>query len=51
MLAGRSYGSSENLYDNISLSVVPEFAHFNLVLSLSIFFALILSRGRFKKNR
>ena len=51
MLAGRSYGNSENLYDNISLAVVPEFAHFNLVLSLSIFFALILSRGRFKQYR
>lgn len=57
MLAGRSYdgtdpvSSSENLYDNISLISVPEFAHFNLVLSTTIFFALILSRGRFKKNR
>lgn len=51
MLAGRSYGSSDNLYDNISLIIVPEFAHFNLVLSTSIFFALILYRGIFKKSR
>ena len=49
MLAGRSYGSSENLYDNISLVAVPEFAYFNLVLSISIFFVLILSRGRYKR--
>lgn len=50
MLAGRSYGSSDNLYDNISLVTVPEFSNFNLVLSTTVFFILILSRAIFKKN-
>ena len=50
MLAGRSYGSSDNLYDNISLAIIPEFAHFNLVLSISIFFASTHLRGRLKKK-
>ena len=46
MLAGRSYASSNNLYDNISLVQVPEFAHAGLIVSLSAFIFLFLIRKK-----
>jgi len=46
MLAGRSYASSDNLYDNISLVQVPEFAHAGLIVSLSAFIFLFLIRKK-----
>lgn len=50
MLAGRSYSTSENLYDNISLVQIPESAHFNLVLSAMVFVLITLFRSYPKKS-
>ena len=45
MLAGRSYSSSDNLYDNISLTLIPEFANYSFLLSVLILISLTSSRA------
>ncbi|MEC8219570.1 MAG: hypothetical protein VX014_02955, partial [Verrucomicrobiota bacterium] len=45
MLAGRSYSSSDNLYDNISLTQIPEYANYSFLLSVLILISLTSSRA------
>ena len=45
MLAGRSYSSSDNLYDNISLTQIPEYANYSFLLSVLILIRLTSSRA------
>ena len=45
MLAGRSYGSSDNLYDNILLTQIPEYANYSFLLSVLILIKLTSSRA------
>ena len=45
MLAGRSYSGSDNLYDNISLTQIPEYANYSFLLSLLILVKLTSSRA------
>lgn len=45
MLAGRSYSTSDNLYDNISLVQIPEYANYSFLLSVLILIILISSRA------
>ena len=44
MLAGRSYSTTTNLYDNIELSQVPEFAHISTVFGITTIAVLIRNR-------
>jgi hypothetical protein len=46
MLAGRSYASSDNLYDNISLVQIPEFAHASFIVSSFAFIFLFFIRNK-----
>ena len=49
MFAVLSYGSTNNLYDNISLVQIPESNHFSLISATLILFVLIICQGKFIK--
>ena len=51
MLAGRSYSSSDNLYDNILLTQIPEYANYSLLLSVLILIRLTSSRAYTKASK
>ena len=51
MLAGRSYASSDNLYDNISLVQVPEFAHASFIVSSFAFIFLFYVRNNSGRSK
>ena len=48
MLAGRSYSSSDNLYDNILLTQIPEYSNYSILLSVLILIRLTSSRAYIK---
>ena len=50
MLAGRSYSSSDNLYDNILLTQIPEYANYSLLLTVLILIRLTSSRAYTKAS-
>lgn len=51
MLAGRSYSSSDNLYDNILLTQIPEYANYSFLLSVLILIRLTASRAYTKASK
>ena len=51
MLAGRSYSSSDNLYDNILLTQIPEYANYSFLLSVLILIRLTSSRAYTKASK
>lgn len=48
MLAGRSYSSSDNLYDNLELTLIPELANTGSVMGL-VAGGLLLTRRKIKR--